>query len=606
MTGYQFVDTGHLWRSDTMGEDWTTIQHGDDSLGAFKLLDDCDAGAGTGNGANDTPPSSGKLLLVEPDPSGFFDWLWIAAAEPRLDKYGAVLAGSRRGIFAHDLVTGDTCEPFDPATLPTVTNPGVGQDALPSAMALVNLDADIDGAMEVLVVGYRVVANDGAVDRTALYACPPMDITGFECGGAVPPQACVPIDVGAPGDGEGEAMDVRDIEVVPADADVLGIRRLLVADGGRRHQDTSATIDECTTGFERDDGTGDVTGSTVWVLEVEDGDGNLATFDPVFDLWDTDAHSTGTSWAVDATGAPAPYFSSDLGTSTTSAGVYGCSLQASTVPTWGELVPPTEDLVRNGVSTVAVDPDARVAVAFFPLGTEVQPYGCVRAFRVALDDLTPGATPWLPLQSWVSGEMGTGENPAQQPGPHATARQGAVDPRDAYFAGFGAMHGIAPGNVQDATFVDIGELPGSPPDSLGDFALLAASTQLWLVPPGDPGEPAPGWLHPDPDGAGPLAPDDTAMTLAWGGGTPDGSEFGGTFQDNGGSDVATCHGCGPAGIDTVHFALTDLTYWKTWGSYGGIPSAIPAFTPCAMDKQGAGGSTISVWQDSEQGVWIFY
>lgn len=564
-TGFQYSSGGGMFRSDDLGSSWEPADEGQ-SLGTFKLVDDCgnNGGASDGEASQEGKNvSSGKTLLLErsdggPDPR---DIIYIAAGEELSN--GAVAIPGKRGIWIKELDAGGAvCQPYAPETLPTSANSAVGINAIPSALALANV---AEGSNELdwythLLVGYRVVAGGpGWADRTALYLCPSVQHEGWVCGDE--PLECEPVVDGTGEDLTSAILDVRDIEPIQVDPSAnYGLPTFAIAHGGRRAKPVDPA--ECWDPGETIPAA-ESPESTVLILELNQGSSS-----PVMDLWDTDSDAVEPSWALDTSGAQANY----VGTN----GADGCipgPLEHS-----GELVAPGS-VAAGSLSSLIVDPDSQYLFAMYPQGPGVLVYGCVRVFRTEVASLAEGGSDWMPLQDWVAGAMGGGTiaghtAPTETDyGPNAEQRREGVDLRGSYFAETGRSDVLAPGWAVDGEFVDVG-------GERVEYSLFVGGSQLWLL------EAANivhfGWdtvRDPTHD------MDHVAWTLAFGGeGYP-------AFQDVLVNDVGACHGC-DSDRDIVFAANQDVKYYRTFGPVGDVPADEAADAPCAFEKTSVGGTVV--------------
>lgn len=396
-------DDDGLYQSFDLGEHWTQLSP---SLGTNKDQDDCDT---------TKPVSSGNVLVAHAGT------LYVASGE-------ATVADGR-GLWVVDSAGHEPCQPYDPATLPVAVpradwaTSGATYAALPSALAVAHPDGDTT-----ILVGYRVLAGDGAGTTPALYQCPAV-ATGFSCLDGDPPLACEPVD-----DGDtSAALDVRDIVALPTDDDVF-----FVVDGGRRPAGSPGTPEACDEGE-----------SSVYALRIPTTGG--------YELWDTDSASAYPTWTgLDGTGAPYDYYTPGE-----------CSKSPPAYGAVGDLVPPTNGGVEAELSAAAVDPDGEYAFAFYSTLVESGDYGCVRHFRAELPSpFEEGTTlDWRPFQAW-SATDDEGERARTRRDNTATGGSwlGAQLP-------LASWAGVA---VQDAAFL--------PNVVSGGNDLFIAGYNLWAVP----------------------------------------------------------------------------------------------------------------------------
>jgi hypothetical protein len=515
------ADSGGLYYTSDLGaidQTWTAAPGG---LGASKHLDDCPDGD-----IAYKPISSGRLLLQDP---GDADVLLIASSDP-----------DTRGIWRWDRSSPTIApvQPFDPATLPTATNVDtLTYDALPSAMAIVG---------DFVVVGYKVVADNGLRDYTALYRCP---VAGL--GSAVESIACEPVlddltDLAA--------LDVRDIEVSTAsgEADTT----FYVADGGRTWDSSECVIGESTVYR--------VTFGSSGAMEVVDTD-RL-----------TSAHPSWNRTAASATAQP--YFDG------------GACLDNNAIgsTTYGDLVSPRGILTDGSsvegheLSTITMDPAGDYLFAFYPLNDGVREYGCARVFRTPVAEIAEEATPWLPMSGYEYGQMAFNETAGTL---HAGIRRGVVEMNGAFLDAEPLAEDFAGAAIHDAVFEWSGDQPQQ------EFDLLAGGNFLWRLLGEDRASTSTGWDTPAPANTWLDDLDYAQWELAWAGE--------GAFQDASATALALCPGC-------LDFASLhgDLGLAAGLGDYKmarlHAESSVgrnPAARSCEVHKLNSSPADVSMWQD---------
>jgi hypothetical protein len=487
-------------------------------LGANKHRDDC-------SNLNEDyyPIGSGRLIV---NAQGDDSTLLVASAND-----------DTRGLWAYDVAGHTLTEATWLSTFSGLVTP-----ALPAALA-------IDSSNSWMLVGYRPVAENGVADYGALWACP----VDFD---ASTTEMCVQIS----SDSDPEWIgDVRDIEPDPV---IAG--RFYVADGGRRWDGSSAC---------------DASESTVFVVDVSGtfptslSPGTLAaTVD------DTDDTSTDyvPDWEASTDGSAGYYYGSGASGTADAACVDGTSSQ-----TIGDLVPP-RSLPSEGyeISSIAIDPDGDFLFAFYPLTDNKREYGCVRSFRVAAGDVSPGATPWQPFQGWDWDDM------RYTDGSHPAARRSYVDvvgaSHNAFMSSEPLLEDWGGAGTHDAAFVDAGAANG--------YSLLMGGNFLWLVDPLSAAT-GHGW-DTVPTHVADYDLDEMPVRLAW-------DEESSVFQDATVRSVAVCSACMQFAATTIDLAIVaGMGDYKMANLYAKVTGGdrLPATRPCEAHMLLSSGTDVAIWQ----------